>query len=49
MVMAREQASGVPGSILLGEIDGLWKKLLASQPETAEPLKRADDTSTIVR
>lgn len=49
MVMAREQAAGVPGSILLSEIDGLWKKLLASQPEISEPLKRADDTSTIVR
>ena len=49
MVMAREQAAGVPGSILLGEIDGLWKKLLASHLETSEPLKRADDTSTIVR
>jgi ribonuclease P protein component len=28
MVMAREQAAGVPGPELLGEIDQLWKKLL---------------------
>ncbi|HEY0197829.1 MAG TPA: ribonuclease P protein component [Rhodanobacter sp.] len=28
MVMAREQAAGVPGRELLGEIDQLWKKLL---------------------
>jgi ribonuclease P protein component len=31
MVMAREQAAGVPGAELLREIDGLWKKLLAAQ------------------
>ena len=49
MVMAREQAAGVPGAELLREIDGLWKKLLASSVEVAQPLKRADDTSTIVR
>ncbi|HWX65845.1 MAG TPA: ribonuclease P protein component [Rhodanobacter sp.] len=49
MVMAREQAAGVPGSQLLAEIDGLWKKLLANRPGTSEPLKRADDTTTIVR
>jgi len=49
MVMAREQAAGVPGPQLLVEIDGLWKKLLANRPGTSEPLKRADDTTTIVR
>jgi ribonuclease P protein component len=49
MVMAREQAAGVPGAQLLIEIDGLWKKLLASRPATSEPLKPADDTTTIVR
>lgn len=49
MVMARQQAAGLPGSILLGEIDGLWKKLILSQSPSPEPLKRADDTSTIVR
>lgn len=49
MVMAREQAAGVPGSQLLVEIDGLWKRLLASRPVTSEPLKRTDDTSTIER
>jgi len=49
MVMAREQAAGVPGAELLREIDGLWKKLMASGADVAEPLKRADDTSTIER
>ncbi len=48
MVMAREQAAGVPGPQLLAEIDGLWKKLLAGLG-TPEPLKRAGDTSTIER
>ncbi|WP_143525911.1 ribonuclease P protein component [Rhodanobacter sp. C05] len=33
MVMAREQAAGVPGQQLLIELDGLWKKLLANRPE----------------
>ena len=33
MVMAREQAAGVPGPQLLSELDGLWKKLLANRPE----------------
>jgi ribonuclease P protein component len=49
MVMAREQAAGVPGPELLSEIDGLWKKLLAARPGTSEPLKLVDDTTTIVR
>ena len=49
MVMAREQAAGVPGSELLRDIDGLWKKMVASRADVAEPLKRADDTSTIER
>jgi ribonuclease P protein component len=35
MVMAREQASDVPGPQLLAEIDVLWKKLLASRPEAS--------------
>jgi len=35
MVMAREQAAGVPGTELLAEIDLLWKKLLASRHETS--------------
>ncbi|MBE1162108.1 ribonuclease P protein component [Dyella acidiphila] len=39
VVMAREQAAGVPGPALLAEIDALWRKL--------PPLKRAGDTSTI--
>jgi ribonuclease P protein component len=33
MVMAREQAAGVPGPQLLAELDGLWKKLLTNPPE----------------
>jgi ribonuclease P protein component len=33
MVMARGQAAGVPGPQLLGELDGLWKKLLTNRPE----------------
>jgi ribonuclease P protein component len=49
MVMAREQAANVPGPQLLVEIDALWKKLLASGATTAEPLKRAGDTTTIRR
>jgi ribonuclease P protein component len=49
MVMAREQAAGVPGAQLLAEIDALWKKLLVSCPRPGEPLKPADDTTTIVR
>jgi ribonuclease P protein component len=40
MVMAREQAAGVPGPELLAELDALWRRL--------PPLKRGDDTSTIV-
>ncbi|WP_449426982.1 ribonuclease P protein component [Rhodanobacter umsongensis] len=34
MVMAREQASGVPGPQLLAELDGLWKKLLVDRTES---------------
>jgi ribonuclease P protein component len=49
MVMAREQAAGVPGPQLLAELDGLWKKLLASHAATSGPLKPADDTTTIER
>jgi ribonuclease P protein component len=45
MVMAREQAAGVPGPQLLAEIDLLWKKLLATRtrnvPESCPPLKRS--------
>jgi len=39
MVMAREQAAGVPGPELLAELDALWRRI--------PPLKRSDDTSTI--
>ena len=49
MVMAREQAAGVPGPELLGDIDALWKKLLASQSGEQPPLKPGDSTATIVR
>ena len=33
MLMAREQAAGVPGPQLLSELDGLWKKLVVNRPE----------------
>jgi ribonuclease P protein component len=49
MVMAREQAANVPGPQLLAEIDVLWKKLIAARSAATEPLKRADDTTTIGR
>jgi ribonuclease P protein component len=49
MVMAREQAAGVPGPLLLTDLDGLWKMLLASQTASSGPLKRAGDTTTIER
>jgi ribonuclease P protein component len=39
VVMAREQAAGVPGPELLAELEALWRRL--------PPLKRAGDTSTI--
>jgi ribonuclease P protein component len=39
MIMAREQAAGVPGPELLAELEALWRRL--------PPLKRAGDTSTI--
>lgn len=37
MVMAREQAAGVPGPDLLAELDVLWKKLITSRAETGAP------------
>jgi ribonuclease P protein component len=40
MIMAREQASGVPGPELLAELDALWRRI--------PPLKRSGDASTIV-
>ncbi len=49
MVMARDLAAGVPGPELLHDLDGMWKKLLATRIDVAEPLKRADDTATIER
>lgn len=49
MVMAREQAAGVPGPELLRELDGVWKKLLVSRTGPSEPLKRTGDTTTIER
>jgi ribonuclease P protein component len=33
MVMAREQAAGLPGAQLLAEIDVLWRKLSINQSE----------------
>ncbi|HET6430907.1 ribonuclease P protein component [Dyella sp.] len=41
VIMAREQASGLPGSELLAELDALWRKLL--------PLKRDQAAGTIAR
>lgn len=41
VIMAREQASGLPGPDLLAELDALWRKLL--------PLKRDPAAGTIVR
>jgi len=49
MVMAREQAAGVPGSQLLAELDHLWKKLLADQSVSSGSLKTTGDGSTIER
>jgi ribonuclease P protein component len=49
MVMAREQAAGVPGSELLGELEALWQKLPARAVDPPEPLKRTDGPSTIER
>lgn len=49
MVMAREQVTTMTGSQLLLELDGLWLKLLAGRCCPDGPLKRADDTTTIVR
>ena len=48
MVMAREQVTTMPGSQLLCELEALWSKLLAEHPRPCEPLKPADDTTTIV-
>ena len=48
MVMAREQAAGVPGPELLGELEALWRKL-PPRAEPREPLKRTDGPSTIER
>jgi ribonuclease P protein component len=39
MIMAREQAAGVPGPELLAELETLWRRI--------PPLKRGGDTSTI--
>lgn len=41
VVMAREQAAGLPGAELLAELDALWRKLL--------PLKRDPAAGTIER
>ena len=49
MVMAREQAAGVPGPQLLAELAGLWKKLLGRHAATSGPLNPARDTTTIER
>ena len=36
MVMAREQAAGVPGPLLLAELDGLWQKLVTRPPDNPD-------------
>ncbi|HEX5306518.1 MAG TPA: ribonuclease P protein component [Dyella sp.] len=41
VIMAREQASGLPGAELLAELDALWRKLV--------PLKRDPAAGTIER
>ena len=47
MVMARDQASGLPGPELLVELQALWKKLRSFKPEVS--LKPDDTTGTIAR
>lgn len=47
LVIAREQASGLPGPELLAEIDYLWKKLLSQKRPPA--LKPDDAAGTIAR
>jgi ribonuclease P protein component len=47
MVMAREQAVGLPGPELLAELQLLWKKLRSVRLDTA--LKPGDTAGTIVR
>jgi len=47
MVMAREQAAGLPGPELLGELQLLWKKLRSVRPEAT--LKPGDAPGTIER
>jgi ribonuclease P protein component len=49
MVMAREQAAGVPGPQLLGELEALWQKLPARAADSGQPLKRIDGPTTIER
>jgi len=47
LVMAREQAAGLPGPELLAEIDLLWKKLMS---QTARLTLKPDDAAgTIAR
>ncbi|RDI99093.1 ribonuclease P protein component [Dyella solisilvae] len=47
MVMAREQAVGLPGPELLAELDVLWKKLRSVRSDAT--LKPGDAAGTIVR
>ena len=49
MVMAREQAAGVPGPELLGELEALWQKLPTRAADPGQPLKRIDGPPTIER
>ncbi|GAB2804316.1 ribonuclease P protein component [Dyella kyungheensis] len=47
MVMAREQACGLPGPELLAELQQLWKKLRSAKVEAT--LKPGEPTGTIER
>ena len=47
MVMAREQACGLPGPELLAELQQLWKKLRSAKAEAT--LKPGEPTGTIER
>ena len=47
MVMARDQASGLPGPELLVELQALWKKLRSFKPDVT--LKPGDTAGTIAR
>ncbi|CAM5293662.1 ribonuclease P protein component [Rhodanobacter lindaniclasticus] len=50
MVMAREQAAGVPGAELLSELEALWRKLPGRPPGPVQPFwSRIQPPPTIER